>query len=128
MLGWPATPVTVVTRPPRLPLSLYLLSFIFCFDHDRWYVRPLFGALLPLVFANVVRLLDGGIHLDIRDQVIGYSAALFIGCMCLHGEMARLRPAPRHLTVFFLMLAIGGVVGGVFVALVAPWRTPVPLS
>ena len=46
-----------------LPLSLYLLSFIFCFDHDRWYVRPLFCALLPVVVMNVVLLLQGGIHL-----------------------------------------------------------------
>jgi hypothetical protein len=103
-----------------LPLSLYLVSFIFCFDHDRWYVRPLFVGLLPLAVANSARLIEAGIHADIRDQVFGYAVALLIGCMCCHGEMARRRPAPRYLTLFFLVLAIGGALGGLLVAVVAP--------
>jgi len=103
-----------------LPLAVYLLSFVFCFDHDRWYVRPLFFALLPVVMMNAVRLLGGGVYLGIRDQVFGYTAALLVGCMCCHGEMARRRPAPRYLTLFFLVLAIGGALGGLLVAIVAP--------
>jgi len=103
-----------------VPLCLYLLSFILCFDSDRWYIRPLFFALLPIVIINVVRLLYGGVHLGLVDQIGGYSLALFVCCMCSHGELARLRPAPRHLTLFYLILSIGGAAGGLFVAIVAP--------
>ena len=103
-----------------VPLSLYLLTFILCFDSDRWYVRPLFAALLALSLINSVRLLYMGIDLGIVDQIVGYSLTLFVYCMCCHGELARLRPAPRHLTLFFLMVSVGGAVGGLFVAVLAP--------
>ena len=102
------------------PLSLYLLSFIFCFDSDHWYVRPLFVALLPLVLINTLRLLHFGTVLGIMDQITGYSLTLFVCCMCCHGELARMRPAPGQLTFFFLMVSIGGALGGAFVALLAP--------
>jgi hypothetical protein len=47
-------------------------------------------------------------------------ATLFICCMVCHGELARLKPDPRHLTGFYLMISLGGTLGGVFVAIVAP--------
>jgi hypothetical protein len=103
-----------------LPLSIYLLTFILTFDHERWYVRPVFIALLPAALINGVRLLHGGIDLALGDQVVSYSVTLFICCMCLHGELARARPTARHLTYFFLVVSIGGAVGGLFVALVSP--------
>ncbi len=103
-----------------VPLSLYLLTFILCFDSERWYVRPLFAALLPPALIGVLHLLYSGVDVGIVDQVVGYSAALFVFCMCCHGELARLRPAPRHLTFFFLMVSAGGAVAGLFVAVVAP--------
>jgi hypothetical protein len=103
-----------------LPLGLYLLSFILSFDHERWYLRPLYFVLLPLVTANTVRLLFFGIELGIADQVTGYAAALFVCCMCCHGELSRSRPGAEHLTLFFLIVSLGGAVGGLFVALVAP--------
>ena len=84
-----------------LPLSAYLLTFIVCFDHERWYVRPLFMALLPLALMNTLRLIYGGVGLGIVDQVVGHSLSLFICCMCCHGELYRMRPAPVRLTFFF---------------------------
>ncbi len=103
-----------------LPLTLYLLSFILCFDHARWYVRPLFFALLPVTLYNMVRVLNEGVDLGIVEQIVGYSATLFVCCMCCHGELARRKPAPLHLTLFFLMLSLGGALGGLFVAVAAP--------
>ena len=103
-----------------VPLALYLITFILCFDSDRWYARPLFAALLPLALLWVVRLLHLGIRAGLVEQVAGYSFTLFVSCMVCHGELARQRPAPRHLTFFFLMISIGGAFGGAFVAIGAP--------
>jgi len=103
-----------------VPLSLYLLTFILCFDSERWYFRPLFSALLALVLINTLRLLYVGEDLSIVDQLLGYSLTLFVCCMCCHGELARLRPAPKQLTLFFLIVSAGGALGGMFVAILAP--------
>ena len=107
-----------------LPLCIYLLSFILTFDHERWYVRPLFIAALPVALINAVRLLCGGVDLGLIDQVVGYSLTLFICCMCCHGELSRARPAAHHLTFFFLIVSLGGALGGIFVALLAPALLP----
>ena len=103
-----------------LPLSLYLLSFILCFDHPRWYVRPLFSLLLMAGLAGVTELLFAEEDAPIRVQVIGYSVALFAGCMFCHGELVRRKPHPSHLTSFYLTIAAGGALGGFLVAVVAP--------
>lgn len=100
-----------------VPLSLYLLTFILCFDHPRWYLRWLFlGAALLLVPAMASQIAS----LELRTAVPLYLAGLFAACMVCHGELARGRPAPEHLTRFYLMLSLGGATGAVLVALVAP--------
>jgi hypothetical protein len=103
-----------------LPLCVYLLTFILTFDHERWYVRPVFIAALPVALINAVRLLYGGVDLDLMDQVVGYLLTLFVCCMCCHGELSRARPAAKHVTFFFLIVSIGGAVGGALVAILAP--------
>lgn len=104
-----------------LPLALYLLSFILCFEHPRWYQRWLFVPLLVGSLAAHAWLSTLGISdINIRWQVLIHLLALFTFCMVCHGELSRLRPHPRHLTGFYLMLALGGALGGGFVALVAP--------
>ena len=107
-----------------VPLCIYLLSFILTFDHERWYVRPLFIAALPVALINAVRLLYGGVDLDLMDQVVGYLLTLFVCCMCCHGELSRARPAAQHLTYFFLIVSVGGAVGGLLVAILAPALLP----
>jgi hypothetical protein len=103
-----------------LPLSLYLISFIICFDHERWYVRPVFFALFfaSTIFSGLV--LEAGVDVPIVVQVVGYSSVCFGAAMCCHGELTRSKPAPEHLTLFYLLVAVGGALGGVFVAVVAP--------
>ena len=46
--------------------------------------------------------------------------SLFVCCMVCHGELARLKPHPRYLTGFYVIVSLGGAVGGLFVGLVAP--------
>jgi SAM-dependent methyltransferase len=100
-----------------VPLSLYLVTFILCFDHPRWYLRPLFvGAALLAVPAMASQIAS----LDLHTAVPLYFAGLFVACMVCHGELARAKPAPEHLTRFYLMLSAGGAAGAVLVALVAP--------
>jgi hypothetical protein len=103
-----------------LSLSLYLLTFILCFESSRWYFSPLFALLLPVALINSLRLLYGAEEMGIVDQVLGYSLTLFVCCMCCHGELARLRPDPERLTFFFLIVSLGGALGGMFVAILAP--------
>ena len=104
-----------------LPLALYLLSFILCFEGDRWYHRGVFLALLPLVLAAMAFFLTPGYrHFAVQVQILVFAGGLFIACMVAHGELARLRPHPRFLTGFYLRLSLGGALGGLFVAWVAP--------
>ncbi|MBA4137728.1 MAG: ferrichrome ABC transporter permease [Opitutus sp.] len=114
------TDVAVIPFLWVLPLAIYLLSFILCFDHPRWYSRGVFAAAFVLVCANLCYLLTAGSHAPILRQVTGYSLALFVACMICHGEAYRLRPPPRYLTGFYLSLSLGGALGGLFVAVIAP--------
>lgn len=103
-----------------LPLSIYLLSLVICFDRPNWYSRAIFhpafgGSLLVALF-----LLSGGALTRLPVQIGLYSTGLFVGCMVAHGELASSKPSPEHLTLFYLMVAAGGAVGGIFVVIVAP--------
>jgi SAM-dependent methyltransferase len=103
-----------------LPLSLYLLTFVLCFESDRWYRR---GVFLPLAAAMLLLCAFGlqrHFVAEVRVALPLYVAGLFVLCMFLHGETAKLRPGPRYLTRFYLMLSLGGALGGVTVGLVAP--------
>jgi hypothetical protein len=103
-----------------LPLSLYLLSFIICFDEPRWYSRAVFHpAFAVAIFLACLLLLGWGIR-SIFLQIAAHSFVLFACCMVCHGELARSKPDSRHLTSFYLMVALGGALGGVLVALVVP--------
>ena len=106
-----------------LPLSLYLTTFIVAFDHARWYFRPFWIPLATVSIAALVYLLNQDFaesELHILVQIAIYAVALFAGCMVCHGEMVRLKPHPRYLTLFYLAVSLGGALGGVFVGLVAP--------
>lgn len=104
-----------------LPLTLYLLTFVLCFESDRWYRRRVFvpaGAVLLALCAYGLQ--DGDIGSDVKVAIPLYAACLFVLCMFLHGELSRLRPNTRYLTRFYLMLSVGGALGGSLVGLVAP--------
>jgi hypothetical protein len=170
-----------------VPLSLYLISLIICFDSPRWYSRRFWG---PLAIGGIAYLFlishpesfDGGVDRvaetrglgflkatleklraeTILDGIFGsiswvatqldkplqylfnpnfnlvfrfraadwddnlvvqgvtYVTILFLICMVAHGELARSKPAPKHLTMYFLMISAGGALGGLFVAIVCP--------
>ncbi len=104
------------------PLSLYLLSFILCFESGRLYNRIVF---LPLLAVSLGLFTYGDVLYEnnanvIRRLIPALCAALFVCCMVCHGELARRKPHPRYLTQFYLMVSVGGAIGGLFVALAAP--------
>jgi hypothetical protein len=102
------------------PLALYLLSFIICFDSPRWYVRFPFALALVAALGGLCWALYNGSDLSVPGQVAIYCSGLFVCCMVCHGELYRLKPDPSHLTGYYLLIAAGGAMGGVLVAIVAP--------
>jgi hypothetical protein len=113
--------VAVVPLLWVLPLSIYLLTFIICFDRPSWYRRAIFTPMMGLSLAGVCWLM----FLEDREppiklQIAMYCAALFMCCMFCHGELVRLKPAPQRLTSFYLAIAFGGALGGALVAIAAP--------
>lgn len=105
-----------------VPLALYLLSFILCFDADGWYRRPIFMVLLIPSLGGMAYFLQTGTEdYNLHILLSAFSAAFFVCCMVCHGEMVRLKPHPRYLTSFYLMLSVGGAFGGLFVGLIAPY-------
>jgi SAM-dependent methyltransferase len=103
-----------------LPLALYLLSFVICFDHPRWYARFAFTLTLIVAFGGTCWAIYRGNAWPIGQLIAVYSGALFVFCMVCHGELYRLKPEPNRLTEFYLMIAAGGALGGLLVAVVAP--------
>jgi len=108
------------------PLSLYLITFIICFEHERWYVRGIWAVLAAAVI--LVTALDKAIHVNTEwDPSPNYLAemawcfgAMFLSCVVCHGELARLKPSASRLTEFYLFMSAGGALGGLLVSLVAP--------
>lgn len=105
-----------------LPLAVYLATFILAFDHPRW-ARPAWAAPAAVALTFAASWLHLSHAYTPTLIVLRLSVALgvlfSVGLLC-HGALARLQPAPRHLTSYYLAIAGGGALGGLFVALVAP--------
>ena len=103
-----------------LPLSIYLASFIVCFDSPQWYrAKPIAAAtLVTLALIQGKTLLPGSIQLI--AEAFCYMAMLFGACLLCHGEVARLKPGTDKLTQYYAMLSAGGALGGVIVAILCP--------
>ena len=102
-----------------LPLAIYLLTFIFAFSPKPVFGSSLLDGLFPLVALAI--LLSISFHAlpfsaDLLLHLTGYFA---IAMMC-HSKLASARPSPDRLTEFYIMMSLGGVLGGAIVALAAP--------
>ncbi|MFO1486820.1 MAG: fused MFS/spermidine synthase [Verrucomicrobiaceae bacterium] len=103
------------------PLSLYLISFIICFDHPRWYQRSAWAVLATglLFFGSAMYRFEHWSP-DFVTELAVLLAAMFTVCMVCHGELARLKPATKYLTEYYLLMSAGGALGGLTVSIVAP--------
>lgn len=111
-----------------VPLSLYLLSFILCFDSDRWYSRRLYFPSAYVLVGCSAAVMIAGAAVPILWQVLVLFGTLFVCAMVCHGELAHLRPHPRYLTAFYLVISAGGAAGGIFVGVLAPELFPMFLE
>ena len=117
-----------------LPLVIYLTTFILTFDGQGWY-RPSWmvplAALLALVMLAALSwrvdpqdvapwLQPVRSIMPVTQAVPLYGIGLFLACMFCHGELVRRKPHPQHLTRFYLMVSLGGAVGGLLIGVVAP--------
>ena len=103
-----------------LPLCLYLLSFIICFDRPALYRRHVFTPLLIVATFFSVALVHLNVYAGLLLQIAGLATVCFSASMTCHGELERLKPDAARLTAFYLWIAVGGALGGVFVCVVAP--------
>jgi len=108
-----------------LPLGLYLLTFILTFDLEGLYRRKAWVWILSIALAVMAYGLGTWNSRTPLTLVIPvFCAGLFVVCMFCHGELVKRKPAPHYLTSFYLMLSIGGALGGVLVGLIAPRVLP----
>ncbi|MBN9600331.1 MAG: fused MFS/spermidine synthase [Afipia sp.] len=104
-----------------LPLSLYLLTWVLVFQSRPLLPHAWMLRLQPLAIAGVMVLLAIGGEQNLLLTLGGHQLCFFVIAMACHGELARTRPAASHLTGFYVALSFGGMVGGLFAGLVAPY-------
>jgi hypothetical protein len=104
-----------------VPLAIYLVTFILCFESSRWYQRGLFLRLLAVALGGLgYAIYDIQFSDTILVAIPIFALGLFVCCMFCHGELSFLAPPAEYLTTFYLMIALGGALGAVFVGLIAP--------
>jgi hypothetical protein len=103
-----------------IPLALYLLSFIIVFARWPLAMHKATILVMPLVVLLLVFTKLAQVKMGITLTILLHLLAFFLVAMVCHGELARRRPPPRYLTEFYLLMSVGGVLGGLFNALVAP--------
>ncbi len=100
-----------------LPLALYLITFIICFDRPGWYHRGFWGVAAAISLPAMVYFADSLALFQVSGL---YAAGLFAVCMFCHGELASLKPHPSQLTRFYLAMSLGGALGALSIAIGAP--------
>lgn len=135
MLGVTAHLSTDVASAPFLwvvPLALYLLTFVIAFQARPWippWLTLLVAGALGAVCVSMTPFRNG----DLRILFVIHLATFFFTALLCHQTLAGRRPAPDRLTEFYLLMSLGGVVGGAFTALLAPvifptvWEYPLVL-
>ncbi len=105
-----------------LPLALYLLTFTLAFNRRRFYSRWWMVRLLAVTLGSIgYAIHEPAFTESIQVSVPFFCSGLFLCCWFCHGELAQRRPAPSHLTSFYLMISLGGSIGAIFVGMLAPY-------
>jgi len=103
-----------------IPLAVYLVTFIICFDRSNWYRYNLYAPICAGLVTISATMFIVGLAVPVWCHLLIYSATLFCCLMLCNGQLYEERPATSALTSFYLAIAAGGAAGGAMVALVAP--------
>lgn len=143
-----STDIAAVPLMWIIPLALYLLTFVIVFAqwpgalHD-WLLRKYpqrkwlaslahphwwFVGLQPLLVATLATVLFRTAGSEMIVVIPLHLATFFVTALVCHGELARSRPSAKYLTEFYIWMSLGGVLGGMFNALVAPLVFPTILE
>src|SRR4029450_1200886 len=103
-----------------LPLSLYLLTFVIAFSPSAERVRGIAARLMPLLVVMLTLVLIGDMTNPLWLVIPGHLLVFFVIAIACHARVAHARPWAARLTEFYFWIALGGMLGGLFNALVAP--------
>jgi len=123
MLGVTTYLTTDIASIPLLwviPLSLYLLTFVLVFARRQFFPTNLLGKILPMAAIALTFLILTDVKNPAWVLVALHLVFFFVAAMVSHGRLAADRPSSQHLTEFYLCLSVGGVLGGIFNALLSP--------
>src|SRR5206468_1592639 len=106
-----------------VPLAGYLLTFIMAFARRIRVSTPIVSAIATVVLLILFPISTVGITVN-ASEILALMGAhigiLFFGALLCHSSLADCRPSPKYLTEFYFIVALGGVLGGVFAAIIAP--------
>jgi len=123
MLGVTFHMTTDIASIPLLwvgPLALYLVTFIIAFGRVPDWFRVVIGNLAPVMILLLVFVMISKVNPGMGVELLLHLLTFFAAALMCHYELARDRPHPEYLTTFFLLMSVGGVLGGIFNSLVAP--------
>ncbi len=103
-----------------VPLALYLITFVIVFQARPIISHRIVLLAQPFFLVALVATLVLQVAHDILVQIAVNLAAFFVIALNCHGELAKRRPPAQHLTAFYLWMSAGGMIGGLFAALIAP--------
>jgi len=115
-----STEVAAIPLMWVIPLAVYLLTFILVFARRSVLSQALLGRILPMLTVPLVMVLNMQASEPIGGLMLLHLAVFFVAAMLCHGRLAADRPEAAHLTEYYLWMSVGGVLGGVFNALLAP--------
>lgn len=115
-----------------IPLATYLLTIMLAFARLPQIVYRVLGWCLPwLIIANFLLVSISTIGRGVHDVLMGLPLqiiTLFVVSLVFHGKVAADRPGTQHLTEYYLLFSVGGMLGSVFNALVAPLIFNAPIE
>jgi spermidine synthase len=114
------TDVTPVPLLWVLPLALYLLTFILVFAKPALFTHNAITLTMQVLLLALAMLLTAGLNAPVLPVIVLHILAFFAITLVCHAQLAASRPAPSRLTEFYLFMSLGGALGGVFTALIAP--------
>ncbi len=123
MLGVTSYITTDIAAVPLIwiaPFVLYLLTFILAFANFEWVPQKLFAWVAPPLLVPMIVFFNQPVSISAFAVIAIHLGVFFVLAMLYHGQLADTAPSTEHLTEFYFWLSLGGALGGIFNALVAP--------